>query len=267
MFEFKPIPKEEIRKNLLRGLEFLNRESGQEKTISEEALDVISSFCGGDARSSLNSLEICYYISDSEITEETALQSAQKTYLSYDRAGDDKFELLSALQKSIRGSDENAAVFYLARLLDAGDLAGACRRMLVIAAEDIGLAHPQAITVVKACVDSALMLGMPEAKIPLAEAAVFLATLPKSNTAYLAIGAAMEDIAQGKGKDMPSYLKNNHYFGVGETKGKYLYPHDFPYDWVRQQYLPDDLKDRVYYRFGENKTEQAAKAYWEKIKK
>lgn len=267
VFEFKPIPKEEIRKNLLRGLEFLNRETGQEKSVSEEALDVISSYCGGDARSSLNSLEICYYISDSEITEETALQSAQKTYLSYDRSGDDKYELLSALQKSIRGSDENAAVFYLARLLDAGDLAGACRRMLVIAAEDIGLAHPQAIAVVKACVDSALMLGMPEARIPLAEAAVFLATLPKSNTAYLAIGAAMEDIAQGKGKDMPSYLKNNHYFGVGETKGNYLYPHDFPYDWVKQQYLPDDLKDRTYYRFGENKTEQAAKAYWEKIKK
>ena len=267
VFEFKPVPKEEVKKNLVRGLDFLNAENRLSKTASPEALDTIAAFSGGDVRASLNSLEMCYWIADGEITEAIAEKSAQKTYLSYDRAGDDKYELLSALQKSIRGSDENAAVFYLARLLDAGDLPGACRRLLVIAAEDVGLAHPQAICVVKAAVDSALMLGMPEARIPLAEAAIFLATLPKSNSAILAVDAALDDIHSGLGKDMPSYLKNNHTFGEGEKKGVYRYPHDYPDHWLDQAYLPRDLAGRTYYRFGENKTEQAAKAYWDKIKK
>jgi len=170
------------------------------------------------------------------------------------------------LQKSIRGSDADAAVFYLAKLLEAGDLQGACRRLMVIASEDVGLAFSQAAVIVKNCVDSALMLGMPEARIPLAHAAVLLATSPKSNSAYLAYDAAVEDIEKGLGRDMPSCLKNNHFFGVGETKKAYLYPHDYPNHWISQQYLPDDLKDRKYYSFGENKTEQTAKAYWEKIK-
>lgn len=267
VFEFKPLSPEEIEENLLRGLKFLNEESGLEKTAQKEALRNIALSSGGDVRASLNFLELCYYIADSEITEEDTVLCAQKNETAYDRSGDDKYELLSALQKSIRGSDENAAVFYLAKLLELGDLQGACRRLMVIASEDIGLAHSQAAVVVKSCVDSALILGMPEARIPLAHATVLLATSPKSNSAYMAYAKAMEDMEKGVGRDMPSRLKNNHYFGVGEKKAAYLYPHDYPDHWIRQQYLPDDIKDRIYYEYGENKNEQAAKAYWEKIKK
>ncbi len=267
VFEFKPLKPEEIRENLLRGLAVLNEENKTEKTVSKEALEHISVSCGGDVRASLNFLELCYYVAEEEITEEDAKSCAQRNLMAYDRGGDDKYELLSALQKSIRGSDENAAVFYLAKLLEMGDLQGACRRLMVIASEDIGLAYSQAAVIVKSCVDSALMLGMPEARIPLAHAAVLLATLPKSNSAYMAYAKAAEDIEKGLGRDMPSRLKNNHFFGVGDRKDAYLYPHDYPNHWTAQQYLPDDLKDRVYYDFGENKAEQAAKAYWEKIKK
>ncbi|MBR2634399.1 MAG: replication-associated recombination protein A [Clostridia bacterium] len=266
VFEFKPISPEAVEKNLFRGLDFLNEENGISKGADREAMKKIALYSGGDVRASLNFLELCYYVSDETITPEDVESCAQRNYTAYDRSGDDKYELLSALQKSIRGSDENAAIFYLAKLLEAGDLQGACRRLLVIASEDIGLAYPQAICVVKSCVDSALMVGMPEARIPLAEAAVFLATLPKSNSAYMAYSAAAADIAAGLGADMPSRLKNNHFFGVGEKKAAYLYPHDYPDHWVSQQYLPDDIKDKRYYSFGENKTEMAAKAYWEKIK-
>lgn len=267
VFEFKPLLPEEIRENLLRGLSVLNQENKTEKAITKEALEHISVSCGGDVRASLNFLELCFYVAEEEITEEDAKSCAQRNLMAYDRGGDDKYELLSALQKSIRGSDENAAVFYLAKLLELGDLQGACRRLMVIASEDIGLAYSQAAVVVKSCVDSALMLGMPEARIPLAHAAILLATLPKSNSAYMAYAKAAEDIQKGLGRDMPSRLKNNHFFGVGEKKDAYLYPHDYPFHWTFQQYLPDDLKDRIYYEFGENKAEQAAKAYWEKIKK
>lgn len=267
VFEFKPLSTEEIEENLMRGIAALNSENHTEKTLSSEASRYIAESSGGDVRASLNFLELCYYIAAEEITREDALSCAQRNLSAYDRSGDDKYELLSALQKSIRGSDENAAVFYLAKLLELGDLQGACRRLLVIASEDVGLAYSQAAVVVKACVDSALMVGMPEARIPLVHAAILLATSPKSNSAYAAYAAAVQDIEKGLGRDMPSCLKNNHFFGVGDQKTPYVYPHDHPNHWVRQQYLPDDLKDRVYYTFGENKTEQAARAYWEKIKK
>lgn len=267
VFEFKPLSPEEIEENLLRGLKLLNEENGTEKTAEKAALRNIALSSGGDVRASLNFLELCFYIAENVITEEDTVLCAQRNDTAYDRSGDDKYELLSALQKSIRGSDENAAIFYLAKLLELGDLQGACRRLMVIASEDIGLAHSQAAVIVKSCVDSALMLGMPEARIPLAHATVLLATSPKSNSAYMAYAKAMEDMEKGLGRDMPSRLKNNHYFGVGDKKGAYLYPHDYPDHWIRQQYLPDDIKDRRYYEYGENKNEQAAKAYWEKIKK
>ena len=266
VFEFKPLSPEEISENLLRGLAVLNEENSAEKTCSKEALEHISISCGGDVRASLNFLELCYYVAEEEITLEDAVSCAQRNLMSYDRSGDDKYELLSALQKSIRGSDENAAVFYLAKLLELGDLQGACRRLMVIASEDIGLAYSQAAVSVKSCVDSALMLGMPEARIPLAHAAVLLATSPKSNSAYMAYAKANEDIEKGLGRDMPSRLKNNHFFGEGDKKDAYIYPHDYPNHWTPQQYLPDDLKNRKYYTFGENKAEQAAALYWEKIK-
>ncbi|MBR7165050.1 MAG: replication-associated recombination protein A [Clostridia bacterium] len=267
VFEFKELSPLEIEENLLRGLSQLNEENCESKTATKEALHEIAVLSGGDVRSSLNFLELCFYVSDREITLEDVKSCAQRNYSSYDRDGDDKYELLSALQKSIRGSDPDAAAFYLAKLLEAGDLQGACRRLMVIASEDIGLAYSQAAVVVKSCVDSALMLGMPEARIPLVHAAILLATSPKSNSAYMAYAAAKEDMEKGLGRDMPSRLKNNHYFGVGEKKAAYLYPHDFPNHWTPQQYLPDDLKDRRYYEYGDNKTEQAARAYWEKIKK
>lgn len=266
VFEFKPLSIEEISENLHHGLKSLNEENATEKALNDEAARYIAESSGGDVRASLNFLELCYYIAGDEITREDAESCAQRNLTAYDRSGDDKYELLSALQKSIRGSDENAAVFYLAKLLELGDMQGACRRLMVIASEDIGLAYSQAAVVVKACVDSALMLGMPEARIPLVHATVLLATSPKSNSAYTAYALAAQDIEKGLGRDMPSCLKNNHFFGVGDKKTPYIYPHDYPNHWVRQQYLPDDLKDRVYYTHGENKAEQAARAYWEKIK-
>ena len=186
--------------------------------------------------------------------------------MTFDRDGDSHYELLSALQKSIRGSDENAAIFYLAKLLEGGDLISPCRRLLVIASEDIGLAYPMASVIVKSLVDSALQLGLPEARIPLAEAAILLATAPKSNSAYMALHKASEDVQLGLGQDMPSRLKNNHYFGEGDKKDNYLYPHDYPYHWVEQQYLPDDIKDKVYYQFADNKTEKAAEEYKKTIR-
>lgn len=187
----------------------------------------------------------------------------------YDRDGDSHYDILSALQKSIRGSDENAALHYAARLIEAGDIISLSRRLLVIAAEDIGLAYPQAIAIVKACVDSAMQLGLPEARLPLAEAVILLATAPKSNSGINAIDAALEDVRTKGCGDFPRHLQNKHFDGEGaEVKGQhYLYPHNFPNHYVEQQYLPDPIKDRIYYEYGENKTEQAAKLYWDKIKK
>ncbi len=267
VFEFKPLEKSDVKTALLRAKGVLDEENGTEKTVEEDVWDLLSGFSGGDVRRAVNALEMCYYAAEDTLTSELARQFAERSLVSYDREGDEGFELMSALQKSIRGSDPDAAVFYLARLLDSGDLLSPCRRLLVIAAEDVGLAYPQAVSVVKACVDSALQLGLPEGGIPLAQAAVMLATSPKSNASYLAYHRALEDVKAGLGRDMPSYLKNNHCFGQGEQKGRYRYPHDYPHHYVAQQYLPDDLKDRVYYQPGENKQERTAAEYWEKIKK
>ncbi len=202
------------------------------------------------------------YISDEDVKLLT-----QRSNMNYDRNGDRHYDILSALQKSIRGSDENASLHYMARLIESGDIISLSRRLLVIASEDIGLAYPQAVPIVKACVDSALQLGIPEARIPLAEAVILLATAPKSNSAYLAINKALDDLHKYGSLDFPRHLQNNHFDGEGaEVKGQnYLYPHDYPNHYVRQQYLPDSLKNHVYYEFGDNKTEQLAKQYRERI--
>jgi len=267
LFEFKPLSSDAVSRALDRGLEVLCEETGVERILSPEARSFLSSAGGGDLRATLNALELAFHTSDKVIEEACAKSVLSMSTMTFDRSADGHYELLSALQKSIRGSDENAAVFYLAKLLQGGDLISPCRRLLVIASEDVGLAWPMAATIVKSLVDSALQLGLPEARIPLAEAAILLATAPKSNSAYMAIAAAGEDIARGLGQDMPSCLKNNHCFGEGDSKDEYLYPHDYPNHWVRQQYLPNDLKDRIYYRFGDNKTEKAAFEYKKSIQK
>ena len=266
VFEFKPVSKDDIAVALKRAITFLNSDTGFSKTLSDDALKALCERSGGDVRSSLNILELSYYISDSEITAKNVISVSGNNYMTFDRDDDVHFELLSGLQKSIRGSDENAALFYLARLLDGGDLLSACRRLLVIASEDIGLAYPLAATVVNSCVDSAIRLGLPEGRIPLAEAVVLLATSPKSNSTYLAFDMALSDVKAGRGRDMPEHLKNNHCPTSGTADEKYKYPHDFKNHYVEQQYLPDDLKNRVYYKFGDNKNEQAAYEYRKKIK-
>ena len=198
---------------------------------------------------------------------EDAKAVSQKSAMRADRDGDNYYDLLSALQKSIRGSDPDAACHYLARLLEAGQMQAACRRLMVIACEDVGLAYPMIIPIVKSCVDAALMLGMPEARIPLGDAAVLMATSPKSNTGHIALDAALEDVRKGRGGDFPRQLQNMHADTYTQERAQgYLYPHDYPNHWVRQQYLPDELKNAKYYEFGMNKTEQAAKAYWDAIK-
>ncbi|MBR5460139.1 MAG: replication-associated recombination protein A [Clostridia bacterium] len=267
LFEFKPLSANAVSKALDRGLGMLTDETGISKSLTPDARTFLSNAGGGDLRATLNALELAFHTAEGDIDEECAKSVLTMSTMTFDRSADGHYELLSALQKSIRGSDENAAVFYLAKLLQGGDLISPCRRLLVIASEDIGLAWPMAATIVKSLVDSALQLGLPEARIPLAEAAILLATAPKSNSAYMAINEASEDIALGLGQDMPSRLKNNHCFGEGDKKDEYLYPHDFPNHWVDQQYLPNDLKDRVYYRFGDNKTEKAAFEYKKSIQK
>ena len=269
VFEFKPVPPEEVKKAVLRAAGIANARRGQPVTLTEEAADRISLACGGDVRKAMNALELLFSTTEDggTITKEDAAAVTQKSAMRYDRDGDEHFDILSALMKSLRGSDPDAALHYLARVLETGDLAGVCRRILCSASEDIGLAWPQAVPVVKACVDSALQLGLPEARLPLAEACIFLATCPKSNTACLAIDAALSDVRAGKIGNIPRELQNVHADGTGfEREQGYKYPHDYPNRWVDQQYLPDELKDARYYRFGDNKTEQAARAYWEKIK-
>ena len=273
VFEFKPVDAAEVEKYLRRALEKLRAQSPA-LTAEAGALEHIAACCGGDVRKAANALEICALgalatTGQPVITLADAKEAAQRSAMRYDREGDQHFDLLSALQKSIRGSDPDAALHYLGRLLEAGDLLSPCRRLLVIACEDIGLAYPQAIAIVKACVDAAVQLGLPEARIPLAEAAVLLATAPKSNASYVAINTAMADIRKGRGQGFPRCLQNVHYDSAEvEQKGQhYLYPHDYPNHWVAQQYLPDDLVGTQYYRYGDNKTEQAARAYWEARKK
>ena len=196
-------------------------------------------------------------------------QVARRTAMRYDWAGDDHYDIVSAYQKSMRGSDPDAALHYLGRLLEAGDLVSACRRLMVCACEDVGLAYPQIMPIVKAAVDIANMVGLPEARIPLANAVVLVATSPKSNTAYMGINRAMADLKRGRSGPIPRQLQNKHFDGEDAlVKGQnYKYPHDFPGRWVEQQYLPDALAGTVYYEYGENKNEQAARAYWDKIKK
>ncbi len=270
VFEFKPVQPSELEKAVRRGFSLMSEETGVEYQLDDEAIKYISQGCGGDVRKSLNTVELCALTcNDGKITLELARELTQRSNMRYDRDGDQHYDLLSALQKSIRGSDENAALHYAARLLAAGDLISVSRRLLVIASEDVGLAYPMAVPIVKACVDSAMQLGMPEARIPIGEAVVLLATSPKSNSAYNAINAALDDVQHGEAYDFPRQLQNVHCDGVGAAvKGQhYLYPHDFPNHWVKQQYLPDAIKDKVYYQYGDNKLENAAKEYWSKIKK
>ena len=273
VFEFKPVPAEEILPVVRRGIRRMGEDRQVEVTCQDGVEEQLAQGCGGDVRKALNAVEALFaaHALDLETVhltrEETALV-AQRSAMRYDRDGDSHYDILSAFQKSIRGSDPDAAVHYLARLLEAGDLISPCRRLMVIASEDVGLAYPQAVSVVKACVDSANMLGLPEARIPLAQAAIFLATAPKSNGAILAIDSAMKDLRQGKGGEVPAFLRDSHYGGaekLGHGQG-YRYAHNYPRHYVPQQYLPDELKDRVYYHYGDNKTEQAAKRYWDEIK-
>ncbi|MFV0496830.1 MAG: replication-associated recombination protein A [Candidatus Fimivivens sp.] len=266
VFEFKPVPQQEVKRAVLRAFEKTGAQYGRTFTLSEGVVDYIASSCGGDVRKALNTVEaVTLARADGSITLEAVQAVSQHCAMRYDRNGDAHYDILSAFQKSMRGSDENAALHYLARLLEAGDLISACRRLLVCAAEDVGLAWPQIIPIVKSCVDSAMQLGLPEARIPLANAVILVATSPKSNTAICAIDAAMHDIGQGKMGDIPDFLRDGHYEGakdLGHAIG-YRYPHDFG-GWIRQQYLPDELKDKSYYAFGSNKVEQAALAFRKK---
>ena len=275
VFEFKAVNPEEIEKALQRGVSILQKQAQEEGLtleVEDHVLRSIALSCGGGVRKSINTLEIAYLsalVKDDKkmITAQQLQGVSQSAALRYDKSDDVHYDLLSALQKSIRGSDENAALHYLARLLEAGDLISPCRRLLVIASEDVGMAYPMCAVIVKACVDSALQLGLPEARIPLAQAVVTMATAPKSNSSYMAINQAMADVRAGKVGDFPRCLQNKHFDSAEvENKGQfYKYPHDYPDHYVRQQYMPDILKGTVYYHFGENKTEDAARRYREKL--
>lgn len=273
VFEFKPVEKDDVLSAVKRAYGFLGAELGAEIEVDPKAVEHIAYACGGDVRKSMNAVELSViaagrYEKTISITLENVSQLTQKSAVRYDKEGDEHYDLLSAFQKSMRGSDPDAAVLYLARILAANDLPSACRRLMVCACEDVGLANPQIIPIVKAAVDAAMMVGLPEARIPLADAAILVAQSPKSNSAYMAINKAMTDIEAGKAGGFPRQLQNKHYDGAdAKVKGQfYLYPHDYPDHWVRQQYLPDGVKDAVYYEPGMNKNEQAYKAYWEKIK-
>lgn len=273
VFEFKTVAAEDILPAVKRAFAAMSEDLGVKINVEKGAAEHIAVSCGGDVRKSVSCAELCVLGAENiggevTVTLEEAKELAQRSNMRYDRDGDSHYDILSALQKSIRGSDENAAVHYAARLIESGDIISLCRRLLVIAAEDIGLAYPQAIPVVKACVDSALQLGLPEARIPLSDAVILLATSPKSNSGYAAINSALEDVRSIECGDIPRHLRNNHYDGDdAAVKGQfYKYPHDYPNHYVEQQYLPDPIKDKVYYRFGDNKSEQAAFAYSRKIK-
>lgn len=269
VFEFKPLSVDALSKAIERARKFLSDEKGTEIICDADAVRIMAQSSAGDARRAINLFENIAVVSDGHITAESVRTFLPDVMMSgFDKSGDGHYDLLSAYQKSIRGSDPDAAVFYLAKILSGGDLLSACRRIQVIASEDIGLAYPMAAAITHACVESALKLGLPEASIPLANATVMLATAPKSNSAYLAYGAAAADVASGKGAVPPRTLQNVHLDGenVAQKGQNYKYPHDFKNHYVGQQYLPDDLKNKRYYEFGENKTEQAAKAYWELIK-
>ena len=273
VFEFKTVDAEDVVPAVKRGFEFLEKENNITIECESGVNEKIAVGCGGDVRKALNCVENCCFASPTEdnkkiVTLETASELVQKSAMRYDRDGDEHYDIVSAYQKSMRGSDPDAALHYLARLLDAGDLPSACRRLAVCASEDVGLANPQIIPIVKAAVDTAMMVGLPEARLPLADAVVLVALSPKSNSAHDAINAAMADVQRGNYGPIPRQLQNKHFDGEdAEIKGQhYIYPHDYPNHWTYQQYLPDKIKDKKYYEFGPNKTEQAYKKYWQTIK-
>ena len=273
IFEFKQIDAQAALKAVKRAVQFMEDRTALTAIAEEGALEYIAGACGGDIRKAMNAVEVLFSAGQIQgdqipITLADAKTVTQKSALRADRDGDNFYDLLSAMQKSIRGSDPDAACHYLARLLEAGQMQAACRRLMVIAAEDVGLAFPQIIPIVNACVDMALKLGMPEARIPLGDAAVLMATSPKSNTGHIALDEALADVRKGKGLGFPRQLQNVHADTYTQERDQgYLYPHDFPNHWVKQQYLPDDLVGRKYYEYGPNKLEQAAKLYWDAIKK
>ena len=272
VFEFKAVPPEEAEGAVVRALDIEKERSPLPLTWEEGVPRQIATACGGDVRKAINAVELLTQAAvpaDGQIvlTREDASQLAQRSAMRYDKGGDAMYDPASALMKSLRGSDPDAALHYLARFLEAGDLVTPCRRLLCSASEDIGMAYPQAVSIVKACVDTAMQLGLPEAQLPLAQAAILLATAPKSNSVVEGISAAWADVKAGRTGDVPRELQNVHADSTGmEREQGYRYPHSYPGHWVRQQYLPDALKSVKYYRYGDNKTEQAAKVYWEKIK-
>ena len=272
VFEFKQISAHAALQAVHRAVQYLEERTALKAQPEEGALEYIAGSCGGDIRKAMNAIEVMFSAGIPEgdilpLTLADAKAVTQKSALRADRDGDNHYDLLSALQKSIRGSDPDAAVHYLARLLEEGQLQSACRRLMVIAAEDVGLAFPQIIPIVKSCVDMALMLGMPEARIPLGDAAVLMATSPKSNSGHIALDMALKDVRDGKGRGFPRHLQNVHADSYTmEREQGYQYPHDFRNHWVDQQYLPDDLAGKRYYEYGPNKLEQAARQYWEQIK-
>lgn len=273
VFEFKQITAVAALQAVKRAVAYMEQRTALQAQAEAGALEYIAGACGGDLRKAMNAVEVLFSVGQRRedsltITLEDAKSVTQKSALRADRDGDNHYDLLSALQKSIRGSDPDAACHYLARLLEAGQMQSACRRLMVIAAEDVGLAYPQIIPIVNACVDMALKLGMPEARIPLGDAAVLMATSPKSNSGHIALDAAIADVRKGLGGDFPRHLQNVHAdtYTMEREQG-YLYPHDFPNHWVQQQYLPDGLVGKRYYEYGPNKLEQAAKQYWDSIKK
>lgn len=273
VFEFKALDCNDVMPAVERGFKFLEEENDIKINYPDEVVKKIALGCGGDVRKALNSVENCYFATptvdgEKSITIETAEELTQKSAMRYDKDGEEHYDIVSAFQKSMRGSDTNAALHYLARLLEAGDLPSACRRLMVCACEDVGLAYPQIIPIVKAAVDAAMMVGLPEARIPLADAVVLVAESPKSNSAYEAINTAMADVKKGNFGPIPRHLQNKHFDGEdAEIKGQhYVYPHDCPNHWTEQQYLPDKLKNTKYYEYGTNKNEQAHKDYWSRIK-
>ena len=273
VFEFKQIESKDIIPAVERAFDFLQNEQGIAIEYEQGVCERIANGCGGDVRKAMNSVENCVLATPvidgkKTITLDIAGELTQKSAMRYDRDGDEHYDIISAFQKSMRGSDPDAALHYLARLLEAGDLPSACRRLLVTACEDVGLAYPQIIPIVKAAVDSALMLGLPEARIPLADAVILVATSPKSNSGEAAIDLALEDVKKGNIGPIPRQLQNKHYDGEdAAVKGQhYLYPHAFENHWVEQQYLPDKIKNAHYYTYGENKNEQTHREYWQRIK-
>ncbi len=272
VFEFKPISPEGAMQAIRRASAYLEKQVGLTADVEPGTYEHIAAACGGDIRKAMNAMELLFSAGRRDETQihltlDDAKALSQRAAMRYDRGGDEHYDDLSALMKSIRGSDPDAALHYLARFLEAGDLPAACRRILCSVCEDIGLAYPQAIPIVKACVDSALQLGMPEARLPLADAVILLATAPKSNSGCLAIDAAIADVKAGRTGPVPRELQNVHADGTGfEREQGYLYPHSYSHHWVRQQYLPDAIRDRKYYQYGDNKTEQAATRYWDEIK-